>query len=155
MLTSRLPAANDNWHRIWQVQRWDEYNLSELKSIFSALPQKTIVECPELADLKDAIQTSVANNLTLETELIPSGNSDGIKWTLAAHCHICKFESTDATKVCIQCGQPNTWVPAASRKVLGLRPYMVLQNIIGLEDTEQLLQTYHQEKADCDSNGHQ
>jgi hypothetical protein len=134
-----LPAANKNWFRIWQIQRWDG---NRLKTLNSLLTELTSTDNADFEDLIDAVKTCLQNDLILETELIPSGHSDGIKWTLAAHCKLCKFETETSFKDCPQCGGKGTWVASSNRKVLGLRPYMILKDIIGSEGTQRLLDEF-------------
>ena len=138
-----LPRANRNWYRVWQVQHWANSELAILSQIFRSLPDETVSQSDDLADLCDAIAICVAHQLVLETELLPAGSSDGNQWTLEAHCSVCKKESKESKGTCQECGMKGTWKPDTRRRVLGLRPYMILKDIIGWEQTEQLLKEFN------------
>ena len=140
-----LPPANRNWFRVWQTEIWEKKQLEILNRLLQQIANSSSITDPfgDWDDFCDAVSICHKNQLKLATELIPSGCSDAIQWKIEPHCSICKFESTQPTNQCEQCGVTGSWTACSKRKVLGLRPYMILKDIIGLEQTEILLKQYH------------
>ena len=138
-----LPPAKQNWFRVWQNERWQEDQLAVLNRLLQQLPLSIIDKHGDLADFCDAVATCHNNQLDLATELVPAGISDAIHWKIEPHCSICKFESARSQDRCEQCGQTGTWTASSKRKVLGLRPYMILKDIIGSKQTEELIKQFH------------
>ena len=126
------------WFRIWQNQVWSGKQLAELNRFCSTLPSADSLSF-DFQNFVRAIQACQENRLELVTELIPSGESDGNQWTIRAHCLDCQCEMADDARRCGECGRIGHPVSANRRKVLGLRPYMLLKEIIGIEQTGELL----------------
>ena len=129
-----------NWYKVWQTNTWADDRLETLNKIFSQI-EKPATD-PALAELTTAISVCLQNDLALETELVPGGNSDGFHWTINSHCPACKYELPESQLSCDGCGRQGTPNRAVKRKVLGLRPYVKLFRLLGANKTEQLLAEY-------------
>ena len=137
--------TQSTWHKVWQTNQWHGLQLNSLQQLLRQVQENSDhLLHSEFIDLLDAVTACCEHGLTLDTELIPSGRSDGVTWTIGNHCDCCKSEAPPNDKRCSQCGSAGAWRPAAKRKVLGLRPYMILKDIIGMSATESLLQLYHE-----------
>jgi hypothetical protein len=94
----------------------------------------------DLVQLIRAVQISRQHQLPLHLELVPAGFSDGQHWRLYAHCQICKEDWLDRRKLCRNCGADGRYQNEIKLKVLGLRPYLRLAEIIGRGEVERVLQ---------------
>lgn len=92
--------------------------------------------------LRVATERCLQHSLEIHIEYFPSGVSDGQKWTLNAHCSRCKSESVDEGTTCKVCGQLKQKGNPKKRKVLGLRPYMKMEFIVGRDKSDQLVNDY-------------
>jgi len=82
--------------------------------------------------LCQAIRRCRENDLALHTELVPAGFSEGGVWTLQACCAHCGIGRDDSLEsVCPCCDSKNRPLRSRRSKVLGLRPYLDLVNIVG------------------------
>lgn len=98
-----------------------------------------------LDDLRQMIlgmEKCIEHRLSFHAELVPTGHSDGIHWWLHAHCGRCKKAWTQSQRECTCCGSKGRYQNEIKLKVLGLRPYLRLAEIIGSQPTEQLLADY-------------
>lgn len=129
--------ASANWYKVWQTNTWENSELVILQKIL--LNIENIANDPALCELNTAVAACLENELTLETELVPGGDSDGLHWTINSHCPTCKFELPESQLRCDGCGRQGTPNRAVKRKVLGLRPYVKLTRLLGVEKTEKLL----------------
>ena len=143
------PEARRTWYRIWQINSWEGPQLKQLAAIFDLVKCSLETDCPEFSDLQRAIRACLENERMLETELVPSGKSDGIQWTIESHCSKCRCEMEAGEIACGECGcaaRPNR---ARKKKVLGLRPYMLLKDLIGIEATSNLIAKRKNQIKDC------
>jgi hypothetical protein len=134
-------SKSANWFAIWRCQQWNSSNLYGLLNILDQV-RRTISNDTNLRELAAAARTCMTNQLILETELVPSGRSDGLHWTINSHCPDCKFEMSESDRHCPECGKSGAPNRTAKRNVLGLRPYMFLKHLIGQENAEQRLREY-------------
>ena len=137
-----FPATRRSWFRIWQNSNWHGVQLERLEAVFDPLPSSVVEDHLDLSNFCRAIKRCKENNLLLVTELVPSGNSDGIHWSVEPHCSNCRCEMYQDRR-CDECGQVSHAVPKRKRRVLGLRPYMLLKGLLGTEKTLQLLQQFN------------
>ena len=96
-----------------------------------------------------AIRRCRENDLALHTELVPAGFSEGGVWTLQACCAHCGIGRDDSLEsVCPCCDSKNRPLRSRRSKVLGLRPYLDLVNIVGEANFQQLISRFR-ERADA------
>lgn len=98
-----------------------------------------------LDDLRQLIlgmEKCIEHRFLFHAELVPIGHSDGIHWWLHAHCRRCKKAWVQNQRQCACCGSKGRLQNQIKLKVLGLRPYLRLTEIIGSQPTEQLLADY-------------
>lgn len=130
---------NSNWYEIWQREHWqDNVDLQNLQNTLIAIRQKTDGDS-NLEQLIVALETCMSNEMILETELVPGGNSDGTHWTIRSHCPACKFEVAEDITRCPECGKRGSPTRSMKKKVLGLRPFVRLTHLVGKETTVRLL----------------
>ena len=154
----KFPRSQRAWFRIWQLSRWQGDELENLADVFRLLPSAVFAQHPDLENFCRAINRCQEKELQLVTELVPAGVSDGIHWTIEPHCSNCRCEMSGAAERCNECGFHSRPIPTRKRKVLGLRPYMLLKSIFGLERVSELLDNFRNnqaaaERADTDPTG--
>lgn len=95
------------------------------------------------------------HDLEMHVELMPAGHSDGLTWTVVPHCPDCKHEQQPKIKtiageevwektrcpVCQRFGNPHG---ARRNKVLGLRPYALMERFMGQRKTVEFLERFEQ-----------
>jgi hypothetical protein len=87
-----------------------------------------------------AIRRCRRHELSLHVELVPAGFSDGLHWRLQPHCQVCKQTWLDPLQSCLICGADGKYQNEIKLKVLGLRPYLKLAEMIGLAETKRILE---------------
>ena len=147
--------TNKIWFAVWQNEHWNSNSLQPLQVLLEAvLAQKTQRSpkiAPEFIRFCDAVNRCIEHDLELHTELIPAGHSDGVTWTIESCCSNCHCELKLNSKICKEmiceeCGYVGLPSPQQKRKVLGLRPYMLLRDLIGESQTQRLLDAFHAQK---------
>jgi hypothetical protein len=94
---------------------------------------------PEFSAWITALELAQQNQLRMHLEFVPAGVSDGVNWDLPASCGACNAHRSSRIHPCSICGTEGMWREGRRRKVLGLRPYLKLVDIVGREKTEQLV----------------
>ena len=145
---SEFDQARRLWFSIWQTERWDQTNLRPLQFLLeSVLAQKTSGSEAEFVRFCDAVNRCIEHGLELQTELVPCGHSDGVTWTIEHCCSKCRCDLQPDSKSCEECGCVASPMSQQKRKVLGLRPYMLLKDLVGESQTVQLLDDFHSRKS--------
>ena len=142
-----LPSARLAWYRIWQQNIWNAESLPILTAILGHVVSANDPYY-RIAEFVTAARQCIEHGLTLVSELVPSGYSDGVHWTIEPHCSICRCEMKPASRVCEQCDSHAVAVAKKKRKVLGLRPFMLLKAVYGVAETDALLKRYHARRND-------
>ena len=139
---SEFGNATQAWHRVWQTKQWQGEQLDQLNRLVRAVPEQA-ADNIDFANFQLAVEACTKQSLPLFTELVPAGHSDGNQWKVFAHCQICRMELEGGHECkCPECGRIGFPIEEKSRKVLGLRPYMLLTHIIGADKTADLLDAY-------------
>jgi hypothetical protein len=95
----------------------------------------------DLEHLLEAVRRCLKHALPLHIELVPAGYSDGMTWTIYPHCGNCKATWLDRAKECQSCKGDGRYQNALKLKVLGIRPYLIISEILGLNETKRLLES--------------
>ena len=137
------------WYGIWLTQRFEAQQLKCLLELFSELAQR-FKTCPsDLKHLVAALRRCVEYGLVLHADLVPPGFSDGRVWQLSRYCPDCKCEMREAgQQKCPACGRFGHPHEIRKSKVLGLRPYVFLNGVIGEPKTVELLKKYDSTNRD-------
>ncbi len=137
------------WYGLWQVRHWTGQRLEHLNLLINQVIELggvTVANDPNLGELAAAVRQCRDSQLSLETELVPAGHSDGIHWCLESHCPDCSKEMDSQQLDCPACGRHGRPHPESKRKVLGQRPYRPLKQMIGPKKTEEIILTYKKTK---------
>lgn len=137
------------WYGLWKVRVWSGQRLEHLDRLFKLVGElggKAAKDDRNLLELAAAIRQCRDSRLSLETELIPAGYSDGTTWCIESHCPDCYKEMESEKRDCPACGREGTPNPALRKKVLGQRPYRLLKHMIGAEKTEEIILAYEKSR---------
>lgn len=154
-LSENFHSTQPVWYGLWIDQVFSEEQLKVLAELLSSIDRKELVSriqgepnwIRSWTHFVNAVNQSCKNNLELHVELFPEGESDGSTWKLERHCENCKSTllSNDS---CQTCGCKANSKNMKKRKVLGLRPYMKMEFVLGAQDAQERLTAYLEEKAE-------
>lgn len=163
----RLSETQPAWYGLWGHSPIHDDDLASLLELFRRLthepteawrqPTKfgeTLINRSlhaALHELTMAIEVAYRLKIPLHVEYIPAGYSDGVLWRVFAHCQICKFSyGADRAHpdLCACCGVRGFVQAERTRKVLGLRPYLFLEKIIGRNRTNEVRQAAVKQAVD-------
>ncbi len=146
-----FPDFQPAWFGLWHGSPFSCEQLHFLEQLLTLVlakldpfqePANHSIPIPQTRDLvrlTHAVQASRQHQLALHVELVPQGYSDGIHWRLQPHCQNCKVTWLEKTSRCPCCGPAGKVQNEIKQKVLGLRPYLHLSRVIGVEQTHQRL----------------
>jgi hypothetical protein len=154
LIESNFSASSPAWFSFWQQPTLTIPQLLLLEKVFStALRRHESAGDPAFVDdllrFIDALTLCHRHSLNLNVELVPRGFSDGTTWTIFAHCprcHHCVSASGETWTTCDSCGLESPPSGERKSKVLGQRPYVNLNRVLGTEKTISLLQRYENSK---------
>lgn len=93
----------------------------------------------DVRDFQAVAQACIRHRLLLDVELVPPGFSDGLRWTIQTHCDHCKAAFGDDQQGCRCCKRAGRGHPEIHRKVRGLRPWVDLATVIGVDELNEFL----------------
>ena len=144
-------ATNPAWYGLWQSTVLSQEQILVVEDLFSGVidsakslyGEGSQLLLADLARFVAAVAACRTNCLDLHVHLMPPGNSDGLFWTLRPHCGNCGFAfDKKPPKKCPVCGKRGNVQQQTRHKVLGLRPYLQLQSVLGSRQTEEFLLRY-------------
>lgn len=143
-LVDQAMLEENGFYYLWP-QKWvQEQSVVKLASIFDSVaalrPQHQ-----RLSQFADACKRCADNNMRLFVEFVPSGFSDGIHWKLNRACENCRFESQTPREKgtpCPVCKNRHPDDLGRKAKVLGLRPYLLLERVLGKVQTQEFVARY-------------
>lgn len=132
--------TSPRWYGIWRTDKFEAQKLKFLHQLFAQVALR-FETCPsDLEHFVAALLRCVEHELVLHTELVPPGFSDGRTWQLSGYCPDCKCEmGAKGQQKCPACGRFGHPHEIRKSKVLGLRPYVFLNGVIGKSKTVELL----------------
>ncbi len=77
--------------------------------------------------------------LPLSVQFVPAGRATGVEWTVGPYCPDCRGPMEVGVRLCEICRRHGHSHPAVRRKVLGHRPFLQLDSLVGPERARQLL----------------
>jgi hypothetical protein len=153
-----FPAANQAWYSLWQNEIPNRTQLTLMSEIFEAVlgvaKKETANDAADhfingIFQFKEAIKRCLNHNTELHLQLITAGHSDGLKWTTSSYCPGCRapMEFGEQETVCKICNRRGNPTGGKKSKVLGLRPYIQLDGIVGAEKTKELVRQYKETQS--------
>ena len=155
LIETNFAKASPAWFSFWQNPTLTIPQLLLLEKVFStALRRHESSGDPDFVDdllrFIDALTLCHRHNLKLNVELVPRGHSDGVTWTIFARCPRCHHgvsSPAETWQACPACGHESPPSGERKSKVLGLRPYVNLNRVLGTDRTVSLLKRYEQAKS--------
>ena len=148
-LVDRAMAEKNSFYRLWTKKWIGEQAIGELASLFNSVASERPQNVP-LRQFADACRRCTDHNMRLFAELVPGGFSDGIHWKLNRACEICRFESPTPREKgtpCPVCKNRHQDDLGKKAKVLGLRPYLLLERVLGRTQTQEFVERFKKERS--------
>lgn len=148
-LVDEVMLEENGFYHLWPQKWFEKETIIKLTSIFNAVASER-PQHKRLKQFADACQRSADHNMRLFVEYIPSGFSDGIHWKLKRACENCRFESQSPREKgtpCPVCKNRHPDDLGRKAKVLGLRPYLLLERVLGKEQTQEFVARYKEHRA--------
>ena len=145
-ISERFLVTRPAWYGFWSAGCLQGAALEWVHQLFQPLLSHPQVD-PATRDFAAAMSAARQNQLTLDLELVPPGNSDGLRWVIAAHCDRCKAVVDGRQEKCQVCQKPGKGHPPIHRKVLGLRPWVDLAVVVGPDRVAEFLSAFPTDDA--------
>lgn len=126
------------WYGIWTADKLEGKPLDCLGRIFDALVQGENVPY-EWRRLREAIVQCRVGKYPLSLEFFPAGRVAGSEWTIGPYCPECRAPVKQTIGRCEHCGRHGQGHPARRRKVLGQRPFLRLDELVGADRARKLV----------------
>ena len=155
-----FPCTSPHWYGIWRNGKFEEAQLHFLAEVLDVVIahcrtlEAIASEINEVVQLKRAVECCIKFRLELVVELVPPGDSDGVAWVINSHCPECKMSMAEGLDRCQACGRVGRPHGIRKSKVLGLRPYVTLEGVLGGAKTVELLSRYEAMKKESEPNDH-
>lgn len=127
-----FPATKPRWYGLWTGAEWKREQLEWLAGFGGA--EGGLRGSAGWKRMVSAAAAALRKGLAFCYDRVPPGVSDGTCWRLASHCRVCAWPRAEGG-TCPCCGDAQAVVPARSRRVLGLRPWLDLSRLV---DADQL-----------------
>ncbi len=147
-LVDEALRQENGFYQLWPQKWFEEQSVAKLASIF----QSVVARRPQharLVQFADACTRCADHNMRLFVEFIPGGFSDGIHWKLNRACENCRYQSQTPREKGTPCPMCNNRHPddlGRKAKVLGLRPYLLLERVFGKNQTEEFVSRYQKHR---------
>lgn len=150
---SSRPAAS--WYQCWSGPSLGRTAIASARQKLIDVEDLFREQSKELAELLAALELAEQGGLNLWIEPVPAGSSDGQAWLLPAHCRCCGAEwSTQAVGgTCPACGRSGSYQAPRRLKVLGLRPFLQLSQVLGDSVARQLQGEYESTRLPAPGTG--
>ncbi len=135
--------TDPHWYSLFLAGELHGDALSHANQVAAIIQQhlEATNQCwPEFNEWRMALVFARNNQLTMQVEYFPPGESNETAWFVPGHCGICKCLRPRAGRPCRVCGEQGFWVESAKKGVLGLRPYLKLLQVVGPETVAKIRQ---------------
>ncbi len=136
------------WFGMWSDVRWSLAQREWAAGFFRR--KKELLPQGPLGQFAVAVQQAHTGDWQIELQLLPPGFSDGQTWTLQSHCGRCGQTRKDGRN-CPTCGEHRAPMPALRKKVLGLRPWLRLADVMGRAAALAGVEAYRKWRADFEN----
>lgn len=140
-VSSQLLMTTPLWYGLWAQGTLSGHHLGLVLNLFEQALETEKTTRP-FNEFVGVLRSCSNNSLTIDCQLVPPGHSDGLRWTVVSHCEQCKAASSPRQKQCAVCLKSGKGHPEVHRKVLGLRPWINLDTVLGPEKATDFLKTH-------------
>ena len=141
-VSSQLLDTEPLWYGLWADGSLSGQRLGLVLKVF----QQVLEKAKPPNSLHEFVNVLIAcqqHGLALDCEWVPPGHSDGLRWTVVSHCERCKAAANPNQQRCAVCKKSGKGHPEVRRKVLGLRPWINLDTVLGPEKASEFLTAHH------------
>lgn len=132
-----------SWFLAWQGPAIVSNRVQIARRVLEVSNERFPHALREGAELLAALDHAGRHSLKVWIESVPIGWSDGQTWHLPAHCQNCGAEWNGPGRGdCASCGSSACYQAERRLKVLGLRPFIQLSQVLGSEPARQLFADY-------------
>lgn len=132
-------VTTPRWFGLWAQSPLPDAGRDLLDSLIARWQRQSSWPAParrQWEHLAQALNLARRHDLAIMVSSVPAGYSDGVLWTVPAHCSACRAPRQKADRWCSCCSQVVAVIPERRRKVLGLRPYLDLVSILGTREAQ-------------------
>lgn len=126
------------WYRLWSLAKLEGSALEIVGGLFDRLLEPGNLP-PDWSRFHAATKACRTHGWTLSVQLVPAGHTVGTEWVVGPYCPDCRAPMEVGWKRCTSCGRHGHAHPAVRRKVLGQRPFLQLDALVGAERARQLV----------------
>lgn len=138
----QLPSGA-GWTRTWTGPFLPLTAIASARALLNQAVDLFARQTWECTELLAALEHAEHQEQGLWLETIPTGWSDGQTWSLPDYCLACGgVWLGSGSSPCSNCGRSGTYQAARRLKVLGLRPYLQLSQVLGQAAAQQLQLEY-------------
>jgi hypothetical protein len=137
-------AHDCSWTRVWSGPALSPAQVVSARRLLLAASDLKVEHAWEYEELIAALDHAEQRGMSLWMEPVPAGWSDGQSWSLPDHCRFCGAEWLGCSLggPCSSCGNTGGHQATRKLKVLGLRPYLQLSQVLGETAARQLQREY-------------
>lgn len=141
--------TDPHWYSIWADHTLAGNRLVFVTGLFQSVAEHGPDAIRQTArEFHRVLENCQSSQMTMDVELVPAGYSDGISWTIGRHCDQCKAPFDDSAKSCRVCKKQGGGHPEIKKRVLGLRPWVPLNRVVGEGNVEEFLSKSGLEKPE-------
>ncbi|MEM7454897.1 MAG: hypothetical protein AAF456_11160 [Planctomycetota bacterium] len=143
--------TSPRWYGLWTEKIIRAESLRPLELLFEKVAGR-FGENANQSRFRIALQNCRKHGLELHVELVPNGFSNGSSWRIASHCAFCKAVRAAGRSHCRVCRTTNGVVQTRKAGVLGMRPYLNLDTIVGSKKARELFESYASRRKNGESD---
>ena len=133
---SHFPPAQQWWYRLWMNRSLRGQTAKTALELLSGVFENSKAD-DDWRRFAIALERSGNDEFSVWTELVPAGVSDGETWSVGSCCPKCAAPMPLDSRRCDVCPHRGGPHPQRNKKVLGARPYVPLELILGAQRTSE------------------
>ncbi len=126
------------WYGLWTGTKLEGGTLDFVGRLFDQLMNDGDVPA-DWRRFQTATVVCRTKALPLSVQFVPAGRASGAEWIVGPYCPDCRGPMEVGIRLCEICRRHGHAHPAVRRKVLGQRPFLQLDSLVGPERARQLL----------------
>ncbi len=145
-----LTEIGGDHHLLWLEPTPNREALWRHAQLCQTLSERFPASFEHYAAYQQAIQVALTQSISLHWQLVPRGETDGLTWTIAAHCPRCRAPLASDIRYCQVCQYQGHPEPARRRKARGQRPYTPLATFLGDAGAAEFLRRYRASRGEVE-----
>jgi hypothetical protein len=141
------------WYGLWSADRLEGKSLELVARIFDQLAKGATASI-DVRRFREALVQCRNKVLSLSVQLVPAGHAVGTEWTIGPFCPDCRAPVGVGIRQCNGCGRRGHGHPAMRRKLIGQRPFVNLNSLVGAARAGELLSRLAEARAASTSRSH-